>query len=139
MKVYVYLDGDSVGDRLEGMLIDDDLHRAGELSQRLNEVVQHIAARLAAEGAEIIFAGGDNIFLRMELNHDVLHRSLSTFQTHTGVTASAGAGPTPADAFLALHSAKARGGGHLVVRHGDEPAESQFEFPRDRPYPPQIS
>lgn len=116
MKAYVYIDGDGVGDKLEGYIINNDLQRAAELSTRINENLKEMIATLLARDVEIFFAGGDNVFACLDLDRELLHRLLNSFLNWTGITASAGVGTTPAEAFLALRAAKALGGGRLIVR-----------------------
>lgn len=116
MRVYVYIDGDGVGEKLEGYIIDNDLRRAADLSLRINENLLEMLSGLRAAGAEVLFAGGDNVFAQLDLDRELLHHLLNAFLNWTGITASAGVGTTPAEAFLALRAAKGLGGGRLIVR-----------------------
>lgn len=113
---YMYLDGDGVGTKLHALMIKSELREAARLSETVTRVLRRIDALLRDAGAEVIYAGGDNLFARGHPDRMLLDRIVALFHSETGLTMSVGVGKTPSDAILAVVVAKSLGGGRLIWR-----------------------
>lgn len=114
MQVFLYIDGDGIGHRLEGYVVDNDLEAAADLSRRIGRALCDMEQTLVASGAHIIFCGGDNLLAVAELDEFLFRRLLHQFKDSVGCSASAGVGRTATEAYLSLTVAKSMGGGHTV-------------------------
>lgn len=114
MQVFLYVDGDGIGHRLEGYVADNDLEGAADLSRRIAVALNDMERVLVASGARIVFCGGDNLLAMVELDEFLFRRLLHQFKDSVGCSASAGVGRTATEAYLSLTVAKSMGGGHTV-------------------------
>jgi hypothetical protein len=108
-------DADRVRVRVEQLLLSADLDGLADFSRNLSAAVRSIADNVAERfQCEVVVAGGDDIVIALQRTHydPGYLRELSTeFHKTTGCSISFGCGPTPIDAFVNLHKAKANGGG----------------------------
>lgn len=114
--VYIYLDGDGIGRRIEAYIVSGDLEGAARFSKHVTEALCAMEEVLNESGAEIVFSGGDNILAKVADLGDVFYDLLKIFFGKTGATASAGVGLTATQAFLGLALAKSLGGGRIVYQ-----------------------
>lgn len=118
MKVYCGIDGDKVGEKIEALIITGQLIEASELSRKVKSAVREIERMVQESGGEVIFAGGDSIFAKIEFDEALCKNLIRIFEEITGCFASAGIGKTPTDAYLALKLAKSSGQG-MIKAYGD--------------------
>ncbi len=113
MTIFLALDGDKVGSRLEAMIVAEDLERVASFSHCVAEAIKKMTELIEQNHGVIIFAGGDNLMAEFDdaknanLIIDELGRVLrNIFFEATGCTASIGIGYRPRDTFIALKLAK---------------------------------
>jgi GTP cyclohydrolase III len=111
--VYIYLDGDSIGDRLELLLLDDRIEDAATFSKAVSTGIENLCENLLQiPGASLLFCGGDDLLAKApEGQH--LRGSIEAmrlqFLEETGCTISGGIGNTPKSAAGKLRRAKLLG------------------------------
>jgi hypothetical protein len=108
---YILGDGNNIRDRVDHLLLNDDLEALKNVSQciinAINAMKDYAVSKM---DAEIIIAGGDDIFFRMkrsDYRKTDVNILASIFQDMTGCTFSFGIGETVEDAFVDLRRAKA--------------------------------
>ena len=113
---YVLLDGDRVGEKIDGHYLRNDVHDLYLFARELDDAVARLAASIREIGGTVYLAGGDNVLGTVE----DLAAFLAMFDTarpRLPVPLSVGIGEDPRQAHLALRVAKANGFG-TVVRAG---------------------
>lgn len=106
-NLFVAIDGDDVGVRLEALVLQGRLADVRLFSQQVTETVSMVAAQLEQMGAQVIFAGGDSIlatFAKPDMNLVWLHELPAS-----PCTFSVGIGHDAMTAYLALRVAKGLG------------------------------
>ncbi len=104
---------------IDNALFDGDLVRVKQLSQRITSAMKGLSE--IAEGAEgwrVIFSGGDDICLTVELfayREIIIQSLMRRFNELTGGTISFGVGASIESAYINLRRAKSRGRGILVA------------------------
>ncbi len=113
-EIFVAIDGDNVGSRLEYYMLTNQLIDLKKFSLSFNDAIQWLQEALIVQfRAEIIFMGGDNLLA--VLNHNIpnikgrLEEIREEFFSHTGCTLSIGVGENTKDAYLGLKLAKVSG------------------------------
>lgn len=115
--VYVFADCDGVRRHMEGLLLSENIEKVRELSGRLDAAIKECgenARRLL--GADVIVAGGDDIFLMIPKEHydfELLETVITMVERRTDLFVSVGIGPSLAEAYINLARAKAVGGGRV--------------------------
>lgn len=108
--LYIFGDGDRVRERLEGLLLSQDLEALGTLSSKLSNGIRLLGDELSKRmGAEILMAGGDDILIRVPFamyDRNVLAELVKIYREHTGLSMSFGVGSTVEEAYLNLRRAK---------------------------------
>lgn len=116
-KLFFLIDGDSVGDRLHLLLLDNELTEAERFSAAVSRALLEIRERLLLSGARISFVGGDEILGTIpasEVRSSLFSEIRTTFNSLTGCTLSVGVGIDPKGAFEALQRAKLSGRDRIV-------------------------
>jgi hypothetical protein len=121
MPLYLIGDGDNIRNRIEFYLLNGHLKKLTHFSESLTEAIGILRASAISEmGAEIVYAGGDDIFFHVDKNRyerPILEEMSNTFFRITGSTISFGVGESIEAAFLNLTRAKASGKGQIVDSH----------------------
>ncbi|WP_434384372.1 hypothetical protein [Melittangium boletus] len=112
-RLYFIVDGDRVGDRLELMLLDDDLVGAAHFSAAITEAIEAMAVAIAVQGGTVVFKGGDEVFGFIG-STETLQDVQEIFYKRTGCGLSIGLGDTPQAALHHLRRAKLLGGNRVV-------------------------
>jgi minimal CRISPR polymerase domain len=112
--VYVALDGDDVGRRVEELIATADEEAVRRFAGAVRDRLQTLADLTRQRGGRLIFCAGDSLLAWMQ---GEAARELCRYATdpHEGIVLSGGIGPGMIEAMLALHLAKARGRGCYVV------------------------
>lgn len=113
-KVYISVDGDDVGRRLEYFILLNQLEELREFShiyeQRMQWLLDNIITQL---DANIIFAAADSVLAYCYSRQDIFEKLQEIhahfFTDQVGITISVGVGSTPREAYLALKLAKLSG------------------------------
>ena len=115
--IYVLLDGDRVGEKIDGHYLRNDVHDLYLFARELDDAVAMLAASIRRMGGTIYLAGGDNVLGTVE----DLTTFLALFDTsreQLPVPFSVGIGGDARQAHLALKVAKANGFGTIVRAEG---------------------
>ena len=114
--IFVGIDGDRIGARLEGLIITGAVGEAADFSRRVDLAVRGTAQLLESWGGRVLFAGGDSVLAEMEsaVSEKQWKELTQLFQDATGCTASAGTGSSPVEAYLALKLAKVTQSGRVL-------------------------
>lgn len=118
MEVFLYMDGDGIGQQLEAHVVNNNLQAASRLSRQVTEALQATSDALKARGATIVFCGGDNLLAATQLDEEFFDHLIHEFEQRAGCTASAGIGRTATEAYLGLTVAKSLGGGRTIFWKG---------------------
>lgn len=115
MKVYIGIDGDRVGEKVEALIVAGNLKGVAALSRKVKSAIEKIESTIVSSGGKVIFSGGDSILAEMELDEQQCDNLVQMFHDITGCTASAGVGNTPIEAYLALKLAKGSDSERVIV------------------------
>jgi hypothetical protein len=119
-SAFAYFDGDNVGSRLELLLLDNDSDGAKTYSESVAAaLVQACQLMRSLPTAQIIFAGGDDIFATWQMRSiqtDDIETIRAAYYATCGQTLSVGVGLTPMNASLSLRRAKLLGKSQLVFQ-----------------------
>ena len=117
METFYALDGDSVGRRLEYLVMNNDEDKIVEYSKQISCAVDDVVNALEMAGCSIIFFGGDSVLAKSRSPIDIekIPRKFN------GTTFSLGVGNSPLMAMLALKKAKATNPGGFVIETGSLP------------------
>lgn len=111
--IYLALDGDGVGYRLEHFTIMNDTDSLTAFSTKFQVAMDWLAGSLIEDfDGQIIFSGGDNLLAKLKLSGDSFkHIDVirKEFHARSGSTLSMGIGNSPQRAYFALKLAKASG------------------------------
>ncbi len=108
--MFIAIDGDDVGRRLEYLIVKSTPHEVEEFSKYIGSAVESIVDRLLRIDGKIIVRGGDNILAEIRPLSSAEVKDLVNFPaTGAGIQFSVGTGETLVSAFLALKLAKAGG------------------------------
>lgn len=103
--VFVLIDGDRVGDRIDRFILDWDLIALSAFTGRLDQAVARIAKLARKARGKVFMAGGDNILVQHR-NLERLLADLHSIRKQLPCTFSVGIGADPPSAHLALKTAK---------------------------------
>jgi CRISPR/Cas system-associated protein Cas10 (large subunit of type III CRISPR-Cas system) len=111
--LFLYADGDEVGQHLELLLLDGHLSEAAEFSARATAAIEKVAFAIESrlEG-KVIFAGGDEVLAQVSPRNTTsakLRNIQHAYRAACGRTLSVGIGTTTANAVDALRRAKLQG------------------------------
>ncbi len=123
-KLYIAVDGDDVGRRLEYYMIINDSTSLTAFSTDFRSSMTWLEDRLIQIfNAKILFSGGDNLLAEISLQNEFAN-PLSTlhlqFTQKSNNTLSVGVGSTLREAYFALKIAKASGKNCIKVYDGAE-------------------
>lgn len=118
-SIYLHLDGDGIGDRVELHLLDEDTASASEFSESVTQAMNKARKHLESiVGTEIILAGGDDLVAKIDQaawDTKELELLRENFRKGTGCTLSGGSGRSTSEALINLRRAKLSGKNALVV------------------------
>ena len=114
MKTFYAFDGDSVGRKLEYLVMSNDEIMIIKYSELISKAVNGLVESLKSSGCSIIFYGGDSVLAKSEsiIDFDKIPRK------YDNITFSLGVGNSPLMAMLALKKAKAINPGGFFVEGG---------------------
>jgi GTP cyclohydrolase III len=109
-QVFVLVDGDNIGTRLEDAVWRDDVAAYVQRSSELTAFFERMGAHLRNVGVSVLAIGGDSVLAEFSASEiatvlDVLDK----VRVRHNVAFSAGIGPTLSQAHIALRTAKASG------------------------------
>ncbi|MGH9828469.1 MAG: mCpol domain-containing protein, partial [Blastocatellia bacterium] len=111
--MYLHLDGDDVGSRLELLLLDGRLDKAATLSSKVTRAMQALRVGLEEiDGLEVRLFGGDDLIATCPsgaVTPGKLQELRRAFKRTCGITLSSGAGPSVQEALSNLRRAKLSG------------------------------
>ncbi len=110
---FVLVDGDSVGEKIDALILQGELAKLGSFTHGIDQAVARIAAIARGAGAAIHMAGGDNVLLAV-VDVDCFIDALEAERPGYGVSFSVGIGDDAKDAHAALQVAKGEGPGTIV-------------------------
>lgn len=113
-KIYIGLDGDSIGRVIEEYLITNQVQKMKEFSNLIMSALEQIKEQAIALDGEIIFCSGDSILVSGNFDQSFAEFARKRFQEITQRTASVGVGYSTANTYLGLKLAKSRGGNQVV-------------------------
>src|SRR5689334_21705937 len=112
-ELYVAVDGDDVGRRLEYFMLVNDRETLNSFSSSYGVAMNWLETELINQfGATIIFSGGDNLLASIQVNDksvESLERLRVKFAERSKSTLSVGLGNNLQQAYFALKLAKASG------------------------------
>jgi minimal CRISPR polymerase domain len=116
-RVYVRLDADSVGERLELFLLKGRISEAEQLHEAIQAAMKQLRHRVLEEGFDVLFAGCDDALFSGPSSlykRDFLEQLRDSFVESTHCTLSCGVGFSMADALQNLRIAKLAGRDQIV-------------------------
>lgn len=120
-RIYIGLDGDSIGREIERNIISDDLEELRKFSQKVTTAIEKVKELVELENGDVIFYGGDSILFSGDFDEGFASIILELFKNETGRTASIGIGESPHETYLGLKLAKSYGGNRFVYfRNGNK-------------------
>lgn len=117
MTYYVLLDGDRVGESIDGHYLRNDVSGLERFARELDAAVASLAESIRALGGTIYLAGGDNI-LGAVTDLDAFLAFYEAARLRLPLPFSVGIGDDARQAHLALRVAKACGFGAVVRAEG---------------------
>ncbi len=124
-RTFVSIDGDRVKQKLNRLIYGFELEKLVEVSTFINDQVGRLAEWIRANDGTLYALGGDNLVAQINdpaAFVEFLRRDMQTEQ----LTFSAGIGPTPALAHLALSYAKTTAHGTIMAAVQLESGGLQF-------------
>ncbi|MCP3964487.1 MAG: hypothetical protein GY719_42205 [bacterium] len=121
-ELFLYFDGDGIGDCLELLLLDNKAQEARDFSAAIERAMLALRSSLLDDGATTVFLGGDDLVVRLAIEGWQPSRVESLrkeFKSSTGCSISCGVGTSPAGALGSLRRAKLSGK-DMVVSEGVE-------------------
>ena len=113
-KIYIGLDGDSIGRVIEEYLITNQIDNLKGFSNLIVEALEMIKVEAEEKNGDIIFCSGDSILFSGDFTLEFAEQARLIFNNNTKRTASVGVGYTTAETYLGLKLAKSRGGNQVV-------------------------
>lgn len=114
--VFIAVDGDDVGNRLEYLILEGNENGLREYSARVATAFDKLSQLFRRCGASVLVQGGDTLLARA---HDLAPDRIAQILRECLVPVSAGIGSTLPSAYLALRYAKSAGKGRLVYLETD--------------------
>ena len=111
---YYGLDGDKIGSVIEAYIVKDEFDALSRFSRNVSTALEVIRADVLEKQGFVVFCAGDSILFQGQFDGDWCKRTVNTFASITGRTASLGVGDTMMASYLALKLAKAMGGGIVL-------------------------
>lgn len=119
-EIYLAVDGDDVGHRLEYLMLMNEREAITKFSKTFLEAMIWLENKLVKDfDALIVFTGGDNLLASLnDLPTEVIEALRSEFAKRSNTTLSIGLGENPRQAYFALKLAKTSG--KNCIRHFKE-------------------
>ncbi len=123
--MYIAIDGNSTGKKIEKMILDNELEKLSQFSSKIQNIIQSISSNIIQHSGKIIMAGGDNILAEIpsssyrELLSGIESLSLEDYSFSVAVSVSA------QGAYLGLKYAKATNTEFVEVECHEK---GQFKF-----------
>ncbi|WP_414548916.1 mCpol domain-containing protein [Anabaena sp. CCY 0017] len=112
-EMFLAVDGDDVGHRLEYFMLVNDSEALVEFSKIFQSAMNWLEIKLVSDfGAKLIFNGGDNLLASIPVDNsslEVLEKLRAEFAEQARSTLSIGLGESPRQAYFALKLAKTSG------------------------------
>lgn len=120
--MYLFIDGDDVGSRMERHILNNDVAAFVEESKSTSRAIDQLAAKLAtSSGADVISVGGDSILVSIQSDAiPCLTELLTSMQSSEEFPFSAGIGRSLRESFVALRMAKSSGKRRTVHFPGED-------------------
>lgn len=116
--MFIYFDGDDIGNHLELLLLDGKLEMANKFSQKVITAMSELQKSLKQiSDVKIHLCGGDDLigeFSKSVISVEDIELLRKKFESQSGVTISAGIGQTIEIALMNLRRAKLSGKNLLV-------------------------
>lgn len=105
--MYIAIDGNSTGKKIEKMILDNELEKLSKFSSEIQKIIQSISSNIVQHSGKIIMAGGDNILA--EIPSSSYREFLSGIESLSleDYTFSAAVSVSAQGAYLGLKYAKA--------------------------------
>lgn len=122
INIYISIDGDNIGKKLEKYILNEDLSGVKEFSYQITQSIRNFERIIRKTGGDIFFSGGDNILAFV--NDDYLNNIIQIVKEvndHSIYSFSVGLGNTLKDVYLALKYSKSISSGTIVkaiAEHG---------------------
>lgn len=109
--IYLALDGDNIGSRLELHILNEDIEGLQEFTKSFNSVLNGIVSKLRQDrNIDILLLGGDSLLITLpDSCVEAVIRMIVNETANTTFTFSGGYGSSMRHAYLALKIAKASG------------------------------
>lgn len=112
--MYVYIDGDNIGMKIEQGFIDDNEGGLANISSELQRITKEISCKLKELDHEIIFSAADGILCKSAyINRVTIETVLNDLNSM--FTFSAGIGDSLEECYIALRYAKSSGRDRVVI------------------------
>ena len=117
-RIYVCIDADDVGAKIELMLLDERIHEASAVAQRVRNAMHTLRTTVANHpDAELLMSGCDDIIAEFLPSADIdalVDGIRSEFHSSTGFSVTAGIGVSIRDALESLRRGKLMGKNQVV-------------------------
>lgn len=116
MTIYVSLDGNRIGTKVESYLIANDREGLIRFSQRVEQARQGVEEQLRKSGATILFSSGDSVLAATELPFTVENgkQLAQRFADLSSCVAAVGIAHTLREVYLAIKLAKAADAAQVI-------------------------
>lgn len=117
---FIAIDGDSVGRKIEKLIISNNLDELVEYSRSVDSAVNSIRVIANHFGGETYLQGGDNLLIEVQ-NYRVFVEKFIAMRSGLTTSFSMGIGKSVVESYLALKFAKSAGRGLIIladVTHG---------------------
>jgi hypothetical protein len=125
--MYIGLDGDNVGTKIEKCLIENNEQEVGRLSKEITDTKDKITDYLRSLNFEIIFSAGDDILGKGD-SIDIKRLTEFLLDVEGECSFSAGIADTLAKTYVALKYAKSIGKNAIVKYNQEEKLEIHRKF-----------
>jgi len=115
--IYVRLDADRVGEKLELFLLEGNISEAGELHRSVQSAMEKLRHRVEEEGLKVLFSGCDDALFSCpssRYRREFLEELRGCFLERTRCSLSCGVGFTVTEALQNLRIAKLAGRDRIV-------------------------
>lgn len=120
--IYVSIDGDSVGKKIEAYILKNQLEELREFNIKFSDMISKVEAIFEKYDSDIYLRGGDNILAKLpHENLPGLIEELKELLRTSQINFSMGVGKSVEACFLALKNAKA-------IHNADKLKIVQFDF-----------
>lgn len=111
---FVAVDGDLVGQKLENLIISDELEKLVQYNNFVNESVKKIRSFSDHLGGKTYLHGGDNLLVELS-DYESFVEQIRANKEKMAISFSIGIGRNAVEAYLALKFAKSTGRGLIML------------------------